>query len=188
MRLFIAVELDARCREAAVATASELRLQLGGGAAWKWVSAENMHVTVRFIGHVPDERVAAVLAAVAPPLLLDPFDLLLGELGVFPPAGHPRVLWIGLDRGFESLRAMHAEFDRRLESLGFEPESRAFSAHLTLARARDSRSRGGDVRKVVRQISCAAARCRVSHATTFESRPSPKGPQYVSLAQTQLKP
>jgi RNA 2',3'-cyclic 3'-phosphodiesterase len=189
MRLFIGVELDAQCRDAAIATANELRSQLGGGASWKWVSSENMHVTVRFIGHVPNERVAEVLAAIAPPLLVEPFDLLLGGLGVFPPAGPPRVLWIGLDHGLESLRAMHAEFNRRLADLGFEPESRAFSAHVTLARARDARSRGGgDVRKVVSQITCVPARCRVSHATTFESRPSTRGPQYVSLAQTQLQP
>ena len=188
MRLFIAVELDAQCRDAAVATANELRVRLGGGASWKWVSTENIHITVRFIGHVPDERVAEVLAAVAPPLLVEPFDLVLGGLGVFPPAGPPRVLWIGLDHGLESLRAMHLEFNRRLERLGFAPEGRAFSAHVTLARAKDARARGGgDARKVVREISCAPARCRITHATTFESRPSTKGPRYVSLAQTQLQ-
>jgi len=189
MRVFIAVELDARCRDAAVTTANELRRQLDGGSSWKWVATENMHVTVRFIGHVPNERVGEVLAAVAVPLLVEPFDLVLGQPGIFPLAGTPRVLWIGLDHGLESLAAMHAEFNRRLQGLGFEPEGRAFSAHVTLARAKDTRSRGGgDVRKVVRQITCAPARCRISHATTFESRPSPRGPQYVSIAQTRLEP
>ena len=179
MRLFVAVELDAAMHSAADAAASQLRERLAGALPARWVSTANMHLTVRFIGHVADDRVPVVLDALEPPLAIAPFDVALGECGVFPSHGPPRVMWIGLQEGLSSLRAMHEECNRRLRPLGLEPEDRPYSAHLTLARLKDPpRGSAALVREAIGSVRVPAARCHVSAATLFESRLSPKGSTY----------
>lgn len=179
MRLFVAVELDAAVHHAAETAVSQLRDTLPGSLSARWVSTANMHLTVRFIGHVADDRVPAVLRALEPPVAIAPFDLALGGCGVFPSHGPPRVMWIGLQEGLSSLRAMHDEFNRRLRPLGLEPEDRPYSAHLTLARLKDPPPGSAAlVRDAIGRVRVPAARCQVSAATLFESRLSPKGSTY----------
>jgi 2'-5' RNA ligase len=187
MRLFVAVELDAPSRAAANQAAHELRQRVGSALRPRWVPPENMHLTVRFVGHVADDRVAPVLEALHPALAVSPFDLVLGACGVFPATGPPRVLWLGLTEGSASLQLMHDEFNRRLLPLGFESENRAFSAHLTLARIKDApHGSRAVVREALRHVRTAPTRSRVTHATVFESRLSPNGPRYTALFQVPL--
>lgn len=189
MRLFVAVELDDTIVAEALRTANELRRRLGASLKLRWVPGENMHVTVRFIGHVPDDRVELVLESVRPAVQVRPFELALGACGVFPPTGPPRVLWIGLDEGLPSLRDLHAEFDRRLLPLGLRPETRPYSAHLTLARNTDaSRGSGVAARDAVRATPPPSARGLISDVTVFESRLSPNGPTHVPLFRIPLHP
>ena len=189
MRLFVGVELDESVRAAAAEDARQLRSRIDDGLRSKWVSPENMHLTVRFIGRVVDQRLPSVLAALEPPLPIPAFDVALGACGAFPPQGPPRVLWIGLNEGLPSLRAMHEEFNRRLLPLGFEPEQRPFSAHLTLARIKDAqRGSGGVIREAIREVHSVAGGCRVTEAVVFESRTSPKGSTYTALLRIPLRP
>ena len=182
MRLFIAVNVPDEVRAAAETVASELRRQMPDGTGVRWVRGENLHLTVRFIGHVANERAAAVLKVLEPPLARGSFDVELGGCGVFPKSGPPRVVWIGLATGLPSLRAMHDEFDRRLAPLGFMPEAREFSVHLTLARIKDvSGGAAATLRRQVATLRPPAARWSVSAATLYESLLSPKGPTYRPL-------
>jgi 2'-5' RNA ligase len=146
-----------------------------------------MHVTVRFVGHVDDTRVGAILDALSPALPVAPFDIDVGRCGVFPPGGPPRALWIGLSSGTASLAAMHDECNRRLRPLGYAPGNRPFNAHLTLARVKDApRGSAAVVREAVRAVVPSAARCRVTHATVFQSVPSPDGSSYRPLLSVEL--
>jgi len=184
MRLFVAVELNGDCIRVATETAAVLGRVVDPKIRAAWVSAANMHLTVRFIGHIDDGRAPAMLEALAPPLDLAPFDVELGGCGVFPPSGPPRVIWIGLAQGLPSLAAMHEEFSRRLRPFGFEPEDRPFSAHLTLARIKDApKGAGTPLREALRHIQPSGARAHVTNATVFQSHLSPKGPRYEALLQ-----
>jgi 2'-5' RNA ligase len=188
MRLFVAVEIDEAAR--AVATAVQQRLQAAVSPALdaRWVPPQNMHLTVCFIGHVDDARAQTVIDALTPPIDVAPFDIELGGCGMFPAGGAPRVLWIGLEQGLASLARVHAECNQRLRPLGFEPETRPFSAHLTLARVKDAPRRSGRaVRDAVSAITVPATRWHVGHATLFESHLSPKGPRYAAIATTELR-
>jgi 2'-5' RNA ligase len=147
-----------------------------------------MHLTVRFIGHADDNRAAAVIEALIPALEIAPFDIELGGCGVFPPSGPPRVLWIGLTQGLPSLALMHDAFNQRLRPFGFEPESRPFSAHLTLARIKDApRGAGRLVRDALTHIAPPRTQSRVTRATIFQSHLSSQGPRYEPIAFTALK-
>ena len=182
VRLFVAVEPGESVRSTAADAAREFQRRLGTTLRARWVAPEKMHLTVRFIGHVDDTRVDALLDALRPSLAVAPFDLETGTCGVFPPSGPPRALWLGLSAGLASLAAMHDEFDRRLGPLGYEPEHRPFNAHLTLARVKDApRGSAAIVREAVRTIAPAHARSRITHATVFQSVPSPNGSSYRPL-------
>jgi 2'-5' RNA ligase len=187
MRLFVAVEIDARARQIAAASAHALRVAIGSSLQARWVPPENMHLTTRFIGTVEDRRVPEVLAALTRPVGLAPFDVQLGACGVFPPAGPPRVLWIGLAAGQPALIALQDEFDRRLAPFGYEPERRAFSSHLTLARIKQApRGAAASVRAAISRVAISPATIRVRHATIFESRTSAKGARYQPLGRALL--
>jgi RNA 2',3'-cyclic 3'-phosphodiesterase len=189
MRLFVAVELSDDAVRIAADTAAKLRRELEPRLHAKWVTPENMHLTVRFIGHVDDDRVPAILQALTPPLDVPPFDVELGACGIFPPSGSPRVIWIGLALGLLSLTAMHAHFDHRLRPLGFEAETRPFSAHLTLARVKDApRGAAGVVRDAVRTIAPSGARSHITRATIFQSHLSSRGPRYEPVGYVPLEP
>jgi len=182
MRLFVAVELSGDCIHVATEIAARLRRDVDPTIRATWVAPANMHLTVRFIGHVDEARAPAILEALAPPLDIAPFDVELGGCGMFPPSGPPRVIWIGLAQGLPSLAAMHHEFDRRLLPFGFEPENRPFSAHLTLARIKDApKGAGAALREALRRIPPPGVRSHITSATVFQSHLSPKGPRYESL-------
>jgi 2'-5' RNA ligase len=183
MRLFVAVTLDDEVVAEAGRVADEVRRRLPAQVRARWVDAANMHLTVRFIGQVDDDRVAAVIDAVRAPLPIAPFEIELGDCGAFPPSGPPRVIWIGLAAGLPSLSAMHDELNRRLAPLGLEAEDRAFSAHLTLARIRECpRGAARPARDAIAAVQPRPTRCVVDAATLFQSRLSPKGATYQPLA------
>lgn len=188
MRLFLAVGLDEAVRRAAEKTAEELRKRVDRVLRGRWVPPSHMHLTIRFIGHVADERVPSVLDVLEPPLTIPTFDVALGTCGVFPTSGPPRVLWIGLKEGLASLQAMHDEFNRRLAAAGVEPENGPFSAHVTLARIKDaSRGSSAVVRESIQAIRVPTNRCQISEAVLFESRLSPKGSTYTAQLRIPLR-
>jgi RNA 2',3'-cyclic 3'-phosphodiesterase len=185
MRLFIGIEPDDDVKARVAAIADALRGKLGRRVAARWIAPQNLHITLWFIGEVADDRAAAITEAVRAPFPIPDFDLEIRDLGAFPPHGAPRVLWIGVARGQDSMIALYAELARRLQPLGFEPERRAYSAHLTIARVKECRFR--DVRTVLRDLDADAGGCRVSHVTMFRSRLSPKGAAYEPLLRVPLQ-
>jgi RNA 2',3'-cyclic 3'-phosphodiesterase len=185
MRLFVAVEISDEARRVAAGVAERIRQKLGAGAVARWVDPDSMHLTVRFVGFVPDERVPAVMTALHPPLPVAPFEIVFGSCGVFPASGAPRVIWIGLRQGRASLAAMHDEFNRRLRPLGFEPESRSFSAHLTIARVKQAPAA---VRRTIAETTVGPMRCPVTKATVFESILSRQGARYQRVAEVNCLP
>ena len=187
MRLFVAVELPESVRKAAEQTARDLAGRLDSRIRVRWIAPDQMHLTVRFIGHVTDGLVPAVLEALAPPLAVPSFELALATCGVFPGSGPPRVVWIGVSEGLDALRQMHEEFNLRLRPLLDYPEARPYIAHLTLGRVNESTSTGGPAaREIARGISLPPLRCRIDEAVVFQSVLSPTGPTYTALLRSPL--
>jgi 2'-5' RNA ligase len=188
MRLFVGVELSDDVRTLAAGVAGELRRTLGKALEAKWVVPANMHLTVRFIGYVADDSVSTLLGALRQPLTMPTFEIEFGGCGRFPPRGAPRVLWIGLTRGLESLATLHREFNQRLTPFGYEPENRPFSAHLTLARIKDARSAAAhSVDRAFESIRAATMTMRVETVTIFESRLSSAGATYFPMHRIALR-
>lgn len=102
---------------------------------FRWTPANNLHLTVRFIGNV-DRGLVEGIADRLSDLGLTEFDVELGDLGMFKRGRLVRVVWQGLRSGAEPLTALAGRVDAECEAAGLAAEKRAFQAHLTLARAR----------------------------------------------------
>jgi 2'-5' RNA ligase len=138
-RLFVAAALPDDAAEAVRSIVDEVRAEpLPDGARdVRWVRLDGLHLTLRFLGPTPDERVERTADAVRRIALAaaGPIDLELGGAGTFPRQGPPRALWIGIAAGAEVLAGLAAELDMGLVAAGWERDERPFRAHLTLARS-----------------------------------------------------
>jgi RNA 2',3'-cyclic 3'-phosphodiesterase len=191
MRLFVGIELPDVVKAAAALAAGQIRDRVEGRSARssvRWVPAENLHITLWFLGEVRDEQFEPLVTALRPPIRTSPFDLRLGGAGAFPDSGPPRALWLGVLEGAEPLRDIHRELAIRLAPLGFEPERRPYSPHLTIARVQDlRRSAGPAVRAAMTSVSEEIGCCSVASVTLFRSRPTASGSRYECLLRVPLE-
>jgi 2'-5' RNA ligase len=188
MRLFTGIELDAAVSQAAAGLIDALtqrtrRLAPRGRVGW--VTAERLHVTVRFIGHCNDVVGARIRGELEPSLPVRPFALAIQHLGAFPPKGTPRVIWAGLTGDLAALHAVERAVTERLTRVGIPPEDRPYSPHLTLGRVKEP---GGLTVGALFQgfEDAVLGTTAVEAITLFESRVSSKGPTYVPLLRTAL--
>jgi 2'-5' RNA ligase len=128
-RLFVAIDIPPPIKEALARFSRELPVA-------RWVPADQIHLTLRFIGEVGPETLAAIKAALSR-LGFRGFPLALHGAGHFPPGKHPRVLWVGVEPN-DMLVALHQELELALLEAGIPPEERPFSPHLTLARLKET--------------------------------------------------
>jgi 2'-5' RNA ligase len=144
-----------------------------------------MHLTIRFIGEVDDEKASMVRQALEEPLAVAPFRLTLCGAGTFPKSGTPRVVWLGVTEGREPLLRVEHEITARLTPLGIPEENRAYSPHLTLARVRDPAGLKS-ARLLDGLTDHRIGTTHIDAITLFQSKLSPKGPTYTPLLRTTL--
>jgi 2'-5' RNA ligase len=183
-RLFVALEPPDPVRRRLAALADELRRAAGrAGDEIRWVPPANVHLTLQFLGAVPEERVSNVEAALRDAAReARPLSLAVRGVGGFPNARRPRVVWAGLEGDLAPLAALVAGLGARLAKLGFPPEERPFSPHLTLGRARDRRGAPGLAGALAGVAQEAPAPWRAAEVVLFESHLSPRGPRYEAIA------
>lgn len=130
MRLFIAIELTREVRNALVEFLQQMR---GVAPQAKWVRAENLHVTLKFLGHTDAARLASIQTALASVRDMNPVTLEFGGLGFFPNERRPRVFWVGMNVS-ANMVPLAQTIDQSTNKLGFPLENRPLTPHLTLAR------------------------------------------------------
>jgi 2'-5' RNA ligase len=187
-RLFVALEPPDPVRRRIAALQAELRRAAGPAAGeLRWVDPANVHLTLQFLGAVPAERVGAIegaLAAAAAPGR--PLALEVKGAGAFPSARRARVVWLGLAGDLAPLAALVAVVGRGLAPLGYAPEERPFSPHLTLGRARDGRGAAGVAGALAAVSAADGVAWRAAELVLFESHLSPKGARYEAVARLPL--
>jgi len=183
MRLFVALEITSSVRENLAALIDNLRAVAPQA---KWVRPENLHVTLKFIGEVPDTKTAEVasilrvLCGVYQGVRSHPVNLCFRGLGFFPDDKRPRVFWVGIEAS-ANLKGLSADIGKATEKLGIPNERRPFSPHLTLARFEPPRL----PEKLTAAISQSAKRDFGSlHTREFhliESKLKSSGAEYTTL-------
>lgn len=135
LRAFIAVEISREIRGELIRIQTELKNSLRGDISW--VQPENIHLTLRFLGQVTDKQMAEIKVIVASiAKKIQQFNLDLGVIGAFPDISSPRILWVGINFGFNQLNEINAELEDKLETINFAVGEKYFHPHLTIARVR----------------------------------------------------
>lgn len=178
MRLFVALELS----DAVQAALRELvgRLQRSS-ADVRWVRPEGMHLTLKFIGEAPEERLAPIQAALAGLSSPRPVEMEFRSLGYFPNERRPRVFWVGV-RASDNLADLAAQVEAALEPLGIAREKRVYIPHLTLGRFRSAGRLARLQEEISRLPSTEFGRVEARELVLFQSRMSPHGAAYTPLA------
>lgn len=183
MRVFVAIELDRSLKKV-------LAGMIDGLAefrkAVRWARPEQLHLTLKFLGEVPDARVPEVCDACRR-LACDaePFALAVDRCGCFPPGGKVRVIWGGMAEPSAGLLDCAARGEDAWERLGFPRERRPFTAHMTVGRVRDDRS-VGRLRDAIASLSLDAASQSVNAITVFQSVLGPRGAAHHALGRFPL--
>jgi 2'-5' RNA ligase len=138
MRAFIAVACPPEAKEKLAQAAERIR-PLGD---LKVVPKENVHLTLRFLGEVPESRIEELIEVLSTVKKPGGFEVCIKGLGAFPGPGSPRVLWAGAGKGDKELRELHEAVDSAIFPLGYEKEGR-FSSHYTIARVNYLKDKNG---------------------------------------------
>ncbi|MBI4832474.1 MAG: RNA 2',3'-cyclic phosphodiesterase [Candidatus Lindowbacteria bacterium] len=104
-------------------------------ASVKWVEPHNAHVTIKFLGIVEEARLPEVFAACEKAAEgFNPIDIEVKAVGCFPSMKRPKVVWLGIEKGAESIKQLQQRVEAELERIGFPKEDKPFKAHLTIGR------------------------------------------------------
>jgi 2'-5' RNA ligase len=132
MRTFIAIELPEAIKQGLAKTQGQLK---EGGAGASWTRPEGIHLTLMFLGEVPDSKGPEIMNALTTAVRgTGRIQIEVAGAGAFPNTRNPRVLWIGVSGDLDALKALQTSVEGAMTKLGFVPEARKFSPHLTLAR------------------------------------------------------
>ncbi|MCB2231547.1 RNA 2',3'-cyclic phosphodiesterase [bacterium] len=184
-RLFIALPLSSDVERALGQIIDDLSV---AGARVKWVDPRNIHMTVRFLGDT-DERLIPDLKKLIDRVVSHTRSarVSISRLGAFPNLKKPRVFWAGLDQEtpLEGIVAMAEEIERGVQALGFEPESKSFKPHLTLARVKYPD--GLDpLCRAVHDYTVTPIDVSLDRLVLFKSTLTPQGPVYDRLHESVL--
>lgn len=179
MRCFVAITLDEPVRRALVKLLAELRPR---SRDVRWSSDHQLHVTLKFLGEVDPEDIQAISSVVtAAAAEVEPFDIRLTRLGVFPNERECRVLWCGVADEAEGTRRWVELADPFFEDLGIRPEGRRFTPHITLGRMKGPAGKA-EIRKLLQTAAVPAAPAMgVSEVTLFESELRPESAVHTPL-------
>ena len=190
IRLFAAIGFDEALVDWIDGRLARLRRAVPG---MRWVQRAQLHVTLRFLGEQPVDRVPEVGAALAAACEGQaPLTLALTGPGFFPPHGLPRVAWLGLRDEERALHRLARRVDEELAARGFGREERPFQPHLTLGRMR----RGQRPRGLAEALAGAFGdengkdmiqELRVHHVGLWRSELRPEGARYTVLERWALR-
>ncbi len=148
------------------------------GPRLRFTKPDGMHVTLHFFGELLDGAVAELQSILEDPALVRPaVQASFGDVGCFPERGNPRVIWIGIRKGHETLSSYSEVFQSRISRLGYRQDPRGFTPHVTLARNNGARIDADQVRGIpIPQNMFFFREC-----VLFQSILTPRGADYVVL-------
>jgi 2'-5' RNA ligase len=185
VRLFIAIQLDEQLKAMLNEISQELEARIPAQTV-RWVRPAAMHLTLVFLGETPARQLDPIKEAIrtAAARVSETSFTAVG-LGCFPNLRRPRVVWVGVEEPSGLLSQLKRALDHELEPLGFKPETRPFSPHLTLGRVnkRASRPDAAELGRVIENTTLQAlGRVKVTNVHLIRSDLQRSGPIYTVLA------
>jgi 2'-5' RNA ligase len=184
-RLFLGVRVSVATANALAQCAEQLaRRAKDASVDVRWANPTSYHVTLKFLGWTRADTIVAVRDAAQRAIAgTEPFRFRTSRLGAFPSLEKASVVWAGIEQA-APLGELADKLDRAMTGLGFAAETRAFAAHVTLGRLRETRP----VRDIVLPMSEQMfSETRVDHVSLYESETKPSGSVHRELAKISFK-
>lgn len=184
-RTFIAVPANDGVLSQAQAVIQSLRVLTDNV---RWVAPDNLHWTLQFLGEVTDEDIYPICREVSREVSdLEPYALEAHGVSAFPSIEKPRTVWLGAGQGSDALCQLQDGIEERMARLGFRPERRRFTPHLTIGRVQQG-SHGGDAlsARLTELADLDCGRMEVDEVLVFGSELTREGPMYHVLGRSPL--
>lgn len=157
--------------------------------ALKWVAPQNLHLTIKFLGEVPENKIEQIKGLINQALRNEnAFEIGVDGIGMYPNQHMPRVVWLGIE-GSERLKGIHNKLDTTLEKADIPPDKRSFNPHLTIARIRRNTDKE-TVKEIGKTLSGfnvdSLGRCTINNIILYKSDLTPEGPEYTALLSSPL--
>lgn len=172
MRLFIAIPLNDDVREEIEKVVGILSENVEGV---RWVRRQNWHVTVKFLGKTPAEKVPGIIDVLKNISVLLPLEMEIRDVGAFSSLGSARVVWVGAYDESRTVHKIYSEIEKGTKKLGFPVEKRGYNPHITIGRARKK-----PVRLSVEMLESVHCNCRltVNQVVLLKSELKRSGAEY----------
>jgi 2'-5' RNA ligase len=188
MRCFIAIDIDEKLKKAI----ADLQRQLAAKANLKksdvkWVEPQAMHLTLKFLGEVEDERIVEVCNIVKNAAARNKgFELDIESVGYFG-GGSARVLWVGTGRGSENLCRLQEDIEQQLSAAGWPKENRSFAGHLTICRVKNPKAglKLAQMSEDYKNLNLGTI--SADSVAVYQSQLRPTGPVYTVLGDYKLQ-
>jgi len=179
IRTFIAIDIDDHAKQRLSEFISYLKKT---GSDVKWIDESQMHLTLKFLGNIDDskiQQISRILKSVTENF--KSFSITLSGIGAFPNLKHPRVIWIGVEKGKDQLKDLNTIIEDYMEEEGFPKENRPYKAHLTIGRVKTSRNLSVLSRLIAETNFQLDSEIKIDEIILFKSTLTPKGAIYTPL-------
>lgn len=186
LRTFIAIEVPAEVRDRA---GRLVRTMSRETESIRWVSTDNLHVTLKFLGDVEDREIYSICQAANKAVQgAHHFSLSCRGIGAFPSTDRPRTIWVGIDDPDNKLTSLFTRLDAELSALGIPREPRQFVPHLTLGRVQHGRKNLGNLPAVIESLrETEVGWLPVEALTVYTSELRRDGPVYTVVSRSPLQ-
>jgi 2'-5' RNA ligase len=178
IRSFMAFDIDSEPVLKKMASVQSVLVKTG--ADLKPVEPKNIHMTIRFLGNIAQATVDKIHAEMKQ-VQFAAFDVRIHGVGAFPNVNYPRVVWAGITEGADQLRSIFSQLEPRFRGLGFAPDPKGFSPHLTIARVRSGRNKVELAQCISENVDTDFGVVRAACLRLKKSDLTPQGPIYSTL-------
>lgn len=178
IRSFIAFDIDNEIVLEKIENMQSLLVQTGSDL--KLVKTQNIHVTIQFLGNILPymiEKIYEVMRETD----FTPFHIRIHGIGVFPHLRYPRVVWAGITEGVDQMQHIFDQLQPGLHNLGFTPDTKGFSPHLTIARVRTGRKKSELASRINENVNREFGVIKAKCLRLKRSNLTSKGPVYSTL-------
>jgi len=182
IRTFVGVQLQPPARKRALKLIGKLQKSEANA---RWITADEMHITLSFLGDTIDTMVPKVCQAVDQAAQdASPFNLSIAGVGAFPDIARPRVAWLGVGEGVDHLTALHRKLETLIRALGVQTDGRRYNPHMTIGRIR---GRNQPLTELLeKHADATAGESLVTEAVVFSSSMEKSGPVYAIMHRAKL--
>ena len=179
VRVFIAIEINSEIKDKLSEYLSKLKMT---GADVKWVSPENIHLTLKFIGYIEKEALTNLNEIINDAVSgIDPFSISISNIGAFPSLNKPRVVFACVQERGNNLLRIYEKLDKGVGQLGIKKESKKYVGHITLGRVKSQKNISKLKNTLNVGAECFFGREKVTSLSLIQSRLTPTGPLYTRL-------